>query len=91
MGQMNRTDCNSALKKKKKISNANQISLLETDIVQTHHHGLQLHAVGWNNAAAVLERLLQVLLTHFRDACHKAHDRVTRAWSMRTAGFYSLR
>lgn len=37
-------------------------------MVQTYHHGLQFHVVGWNAAAAVLERLLQVLLTRFSDA-----------------------
>lgn len=42
-------------------------------LIQTHHHGLQLHTVGWNAAAAVLERLLQVLLTRFSDACQNAH------------------
>lgn len=65
--QISRIDCISAFLSL--ISKTNQMTSLDPDIVQTHHHGLQLHTVGWNAAAAVLERLLQVLLTRFSDAC----------------------
>ena len=35
----------------------------------TDHHSFQLHAVGRNNAAAILESLLQVLLACFSYTC----------------------
>lgn len=43
----------------------------------TDHHSLQLHAVGWNNAASKLERLLQILLARFSYACQFYRQRYT--------------